>query len=211
MSTHYDAAYFAYQKKIGEIGGWANAPKFLSDVKATDRVIDFGCGGGFLLSGLDCRERIGVEINPVARTEAASRLDRVYASAVDLPEQCADLVISNNALEHCERPLDELRQLYKALVPGGRIIIVVPCEAVSHRYRPRDPNHHLYSWSPMAAGNLVTEAGFAVSSSHAYLHRWPPKAAVWAHLPAPLFHATCWGYGFFARRVSQVRVIGRKE
>jgi len=48
MITHYDAAYFDWQKNTGEFGGWANAPRFAEIIKPEDVVIDFGCGGGVL-------------------------------------------------------------------------------------------------------------------------------------------------------------------
>lgn len=48
-STHYDAEYFNWQKNIGAFGGWANSFKFKNSISKSDTVIDFGCGGGFLL------------------------------------------------------------------------------------------------------------------------------------------------------------------
>ncbi len=63
VSQHYDVDYFAWQKKIGLFGGKANSFKFARTVNKTDTVIDFGCGGGFLLKQLDCAEKIGIEPN----------------------------------------------------------------------------------------------------------------------------------------------------
>ena len=60
-SAHYDARYFAWQAPQGEFGGWANLTKFRKYIRNDDRVLDFGCGGGFLLKNLTCRKRVGVE------------------------------------------------------------------------------------------------------------------------------------------------------
>ena len=66
--NYYNEDYFNdYQKKIGEFGGKANLFKFEEHIKNTDNVLDFGCGGGFLLSNLDCKYKAGIEINSIAR------------------------------------------------------------------------------------------------------------------------------------------------
>src|SRR5438034_9091082 len=70
VSTHYDQAYFDWQKDLGEFGGWANRMKFAPHISPADTVIDFGCGGGYLLKNIECAERIGVEVNDTARSFA---------------------------------------------------------------------------------------------------------------------------------------------
>ena len=65
-ASYYDADYFDWQRNIGEFGGWANAFKFKDSITERDVVVDFGCGGGFLLNNLECKRRIGIEPNPSA-------------------------------------------------------------------------------------------------------------------------------------------------
>ena len=69
MSTksHYDEKYFDWQSKIGKFGGLANKIKFRNFIKKGKKVLDFGCGGGYLLSSFDNIEKYGVEVNEVAR------------------------------------------------------------------------------------------------------------------------------------------------
>lgn len=45
-NSNYDKKYFDWQKTIGEFGGKANLFKFEDNIKNTDTVLDFGCGGG---------------------------------------------------------------------------------------------------------------------------------------------------------------------
>ena len=59
-SAHYNKDYFDWQKNIGAFGGWANSYKFKNTIKKCDVVLDFGCGGGFLLSNLVCKKKIGI-------------------------------------------------------------------------------------------------------------------------------------------------------
>ena len=66
--NYYGNEYFNnYQREIGEFGGKANIFKFKKYISRNHSVLDFGCGGGFLLNNLDCKDKIGIEINPIAR------------------------------------------------------------------------------------------------------------------------------------------------
>ena len=185
-AAHYDDAYFAWQRDIGELAGVANRVNFAPHVRPTDNVLDFGCGGGYLLAGLDCRSRMGIEVNATAREEAKRNGITVVASSDDVPDGWADVVISNSALEHVEAPLTELRRLRAKLKVGGRLVAHVPHETIDWPYAPNDVNQHLYTWSPMALGNLVTSAGFHVDSVTVERLVWPPRiyrqvAAVFGH------------------------------
>jgi SAM-dependent methyltransferase len=144
--------------------------------------VDFGCGGGFMLERLNAAERIGIEPNPYARDAAQSRGLRVVASPRELDDGSADVVVSNHALEHALAPYHELRELHRILKSGGRMILWLPLDdwrRLEQRW-PSEPdvNHHLYGWTPRLLSNLLTEAGFTVTSVRVVAHAWPPKAAV---------------------------------
>jgi len=173
MSTIYNREYFDWQRTVGEFGGKANQFKFVSHIKAVDIILDFGCGGGFLLKNLDCRRRIGVEINPAAALIAAENGIECHASLDKVPDESVDLVISNHALEHVGNPLEMLQELRKKLVPNGKIVIVVPCEATTLPFNPEDINQHIYTWNPQLLGNLAQQAGFKVIEVSALYHKWP--------------------------------------
>ncbi len=211
VSTHYDGRYFDWQAPQGEFGGWANQSKFRDHISSNSKVLDFGCGGGFLLKNLKCGKRVGVEVNPAAVETARKNGVEVFTSVADVPDEYVDVIISNSALEHTLQPLEELKSLYRKLQVGGKIVFVVPCESISLSYRPDDVNHHLYSWSPMCLGNLFSEAGFSVIESKAYIHKWPPKYRVIAALGGRwLFDVACRIYGRLERSWFQVRVVAEK-
>lgn len=210
-STHYDEAYFAWQATVGEFGGWANLTKFQRYVREADTVLDFGCGGGFMLKQLKCRRKLGVEPSATAAAVARTNGLEVFSRTDELPDASVDLVISNHALEHTLHPIAELKSLQAKLRPGGRIVLVVPCESIHYAYEPHNVNHHLFTWSPMCLGNLFTEAGFTVLESKAYIHKWPPlhrHIARWGGRWA--FELACRIYGRLARVWFQVRVVAEK-
>jgi SAM-dependent methyltransferase len=212
ISAHYDDQYFNWQASIGEFGGWANQSKFVEYISSNSRVLDFGCGGGFLLKGIKCSKKVGVEVNPSATETAKEHGIEVFSSVAGVPDEYVDVIISNNALEHTLQPLEELKSLHRKLRVGGKIVFVVPCESISYSYKPKDINHHLYSWSPMCIGNLFTEAGFSLIESKPYIHKWPPKYKLIARVGGRrLFDIACRIYGRIERSWFQVRVIAEKK
>jgi SAM-dependent methyltransferase len=221
-SDHYNSTevnYFAWQSNIGEFGGWANVTKFTPFIRPDFSVLDFGCGGGYLLEHLQCKQRRGIEVSSRAREETRRRNIDVVGSVEEIPDGWADIIISNSALEHCLHPLKELQALLPKLRVGGRAIFVVPCEPVYYRWKPGDINHHLYSWSPMALGNLFSEAGFDVEECKAYVHVWPPRLSrQLAKLGGrTIFDIACRAYGLLIylgvirKPGNRVRVVARRN
>jgi len=209
--AHYEASYFKWQKSIGRLGGWANIDKFVEHLEGAQRVVDFGCGGGFLLRNITAKEKFGVEVNPEARRNASELGIATVADAAQLQDDWADLIISNHALEHVERPLDELRKLHPKLRPGGKIVFVIPCESFRYAYSTNDTNHHLYSWSPQAAGNLFEEAGFTVIECKPYRHAWRESFGLIArYLGRRWFNVASRIYARMWWRDTQVRVVATK-
>jgi hypothetical protein len=96
-----------------------------------------------LLFNLECREKLGIEINPATRAQAARLGVSAVASTSEIEDKWADIIISNHALEHSPFPPSELRALLPKLAPGGLAVFVVPCEAIRHKYCPNDRNHQL--------------------------------------------------------------------
>jgi len=184
-TPYYDEAYYAWQRHTGELGAELDVWKFRPFVTDRMRVLDFGCGGGFMLEALPARERWGVEVNAAAALEAAKRLDFVLGSVSDIPPgQKFDVIISHHALEHVEAPLDVLKELRPNLASGGKAIFVVPAESWYQHlsYDPKDVNQHLYTWTPLLLGNLFSHAGYQVESVEILCHRWTPKAVLVSRL-----------------------------
>ncbi len=212
-NPHYDASYFAWQRSAGQFVADLESWKFTPFVAPNDIVLDFGCGGGYILAALACRERYGVEVNRVAREEAA-RLVKVHASVDELPSNVLfDLIISHHALEHVDDPLGQLRQMSGHLRVGGKMVFVVPSEIwpKQRQYRAADINQHLYTWTPMSLGNLFTRAGLIVERVELLPHRLLPKTtSVRGIVPTRIFHFWCnlWGLLTWTR---QIRIVASKS
>jgi SAM-dependent methyltransferase len=218
VNVHYDSSYFAWQRSGGELVAIADRWKFERFIHTDDTVLDFGCGGGYLLATFPCRTRYGVELNAVARREAAQVLDVVEDIDQLSPDVQFDVIISHHALEHVDAPLYVLRKLRDKLKMSGKIVFVVPSESwhKQREYRADDINQHLYTWTPLLLGNLFARAGFHVESVDLLCHRWLPKSEKLRRLvPASffdsrLFHLGCWLWSAVTRS-RQIRIVASRS
>lgn len=210
-SNYYDDKYFQWQKNIGVFGGIANLFKFKEFIDESDVVIDFGCGGGYLLQNISCRRKIGIEINESARQVAISNEIEAFPNIEDITDNVADVIISNHALEHIRNPFDILKLLFNKVKNGGKIIFVVPHQDTREEYSKDDINKHLYTWNQLTLGNLFAEAGFEVLKVEALQHQWPPNyLEIYALYGEEEFHRQCCDYARSTNNY-QIRIISTKS
>lgn len=211
VATHYDANYFKWQNGGGKVGGSLTAQIFLPFIGANDAVLDFGCGGGWVLSSISANCKLGVDINSSARDFARSiGVDTI--SSLDQAEDGAfDVVISHHALEHTEAPLDVVRKISTKLKPKGLAVFVVPCERYDTQYQENNTDQHLYTWSPMNLGNLFRYAGFDIISVERIAHRWPPRIdLIDKLLGRMLCNLLCRLHAIARPKLTQVRVVAQR-
>jgi 2-polyprenyl-3-methyl-5-hydroxy-6-metoxy-1,4-benzoquinol methylase len=101
------------------------------------RVLDVGCGTGFLLERLAERgySGVGIDLSPesvehatrrLAEIGAADRLSARVGSAYEPPEGPFDLICLTDVLEHLEEPRRCLAALRDRLAPGGLLVVSTP-------------------------------------------------------------------------------------
>jgi len=160
----YNEHYWEYQKNIGSNPYHTKyvKMKFEKHISKDDVILDFGCGGGFILNELNCKTKFGIEINNSAIAQAKKFGISIFPGFETLKNNFFDVIISNSALEHIISPADVLKECFRVLKPGGKLIFSVPHEELSYSFKSGDINQHLYTWSPMSAGNLVQQCGFEI-------------------------------------------------
>src|SRR5207253_3496152 len=98
------------------------------------RILDVGCGSGWLGEHLKLRQRAtvwGIEIVPEVAELAAKRLDRVLNVPVEkalaeIPEKAFDCIVTADVLEHLLDPWTVLAELRQKLAPGGTLVASIP-------------------------------------------------------------------------------------
>ncbi|MGQ0741109.1 MAG: class I SAM-dependent methyltransferase [Alphaproteobacteria bacterium] len=165
------AQYYAQRAALRSTDAQRERAELFADLAdAAAVILDFGCGNGGVLAQLSARRRIGIEVSPYAINDARERLDCVASSLEEIPDSSVDVAISFHALEHVTEPALVLQNMFRVLKPGGRMRIVVPCEMPAllrehRRWRRQDTNMHLFGWTPLTLGNLLTVCGFEVAES----------------------------------------------
>lgn len=180
---YYDESYFKAQQQVGIDNVGLINHFFEPHIQNSDSVLEFGCGGGYLLASINCAKRLGFDVNPSA-LESARQLGVETTDDLDsIEDESFDIVISNSALEHTPTPYEDLCRLRSKLKANGKLVIRVPHETLGWRYKPNDWNYHLYTWSPMAIGNLCNEAGFDVETVIIDKSKRPPFFKYLKHVP----------------------------
>lgn len=209
---NYNENYFNWYERIGKFGGIINKIKFDKYINKDDSVLDFGCGGGYLLKNIDCLNKHGVEINKTAIEIAKKNSLKIFENSSDIENNFYDKIISNHALQHCENPFQELLNLHKALKKNGLIIISISCANKKLSYERNDINYQLYSWSPMNIGNLLNATGFEVLSVNNYNVRWLPKfELLYKIFGEKIFIILCKFYGIFNDKISDIVAVAKKN
>tara|TARA_R110002110_G_scaffold415765_2_gene655174 strand:- start:21585 stop:22367 length:783 start_codon:yes stop_codon:yes gene_type:complete len=151
-------------------------------IRASDTVIDVGCGdGGFI--GFCARQGAEVifvdrDAEKVAATEARVKPSGAHAyraivsdcDPIPLEDGTGDLVICTEVLEHVADPAQFLAELVRITKPGSRLLITVPddrSERLVASTAPKmyfeEPNHiRIFSTEEFMA--LIESAGLEIES-----------------------------------------------
>lgn len=170
------------QDILNHLGYRLQSSFYLPHLKSEDEVLDFGCANGSLAMALKPKIRriVGLEVNEHSRRLAEGQGLEVYSSLDDLPKgQLFDKIISNHVLEHIPNVFGVLSILREHLKINGQLIVIVPIEDFREKrnliWRENEYNRHLYTWTPLLFGNLLSEAGFTPLRLEVITQAWSPK------------------------------------
>ena len=179
QSDGYEASYFAELSPLEAKHFWFRSrnrlivwvlQKYFSSFLKTKKVLEIGCGTGFVLSGIESAypelTLCGSEIFTKGLDFAASRLsDRVSLFQMDarsIPfEQEFDIIGAFDVLEHIQEDQIVLTEMYRAVVPDGGIILTVP----QHPWLWSQADnfaHHVRRYRAQELGKKVEKVGFKV-------------------------------------------------
>ncbi|MBK9139884.1 MAG: methyltransferase domain-containing protein [Verrucomicrobia bacterium] len=158
------------------------AEKLQPYVNDGDVVFEYGVGLGWNLAQLRCRRKMGCDVGEFLADSLRDTDIEFVSDPRSLPDELADVVVCHHTLEHLLAPAEALTEMRRLLREAGRLVVFVPYEKERRyrRWRPDEPNHHLYSWNAQTLANLVAECGFTVESATIQEYGWERVAAVWA-------------------------------
>lgn len=146
------------------------------------RVLDLGCGTGAVLEEVSAEYwGAGVDLSPLALQFCSQRGCRrlARASGVNLPVRTGSLdsILALDVFEHIELHREAMREAWRALKPGGALILSVP--AFRSLWGPHDVAlMHFRRYRRRELESLLREAGFRqVRVSYSVFFLFP---LVWA-------------------------------
>ncbi len=153
----------------------------LAQVPAPRRVLDVGCGTGYLLRQLAARapdavELVGVDaaaemvrVAQESTTDPRVRFQAGTAEHLTEPDGAFDLIVSTTSFDHWADQQAGLRECARVMAPGGRLVLVdqfsplyLPTLIGSRRGKARTRRR---------ATRLLTRAGFRAPQWHARVCR----------------------------------------
>ena len=167
----YSRSYFYWYKNIGQLSAVINQKFFNNYINKNDSVLDYGCGGGFLLKKINCKEKYGYEINKYIIKKEKSL--KIYSNFQSIKKKF-NKILSNQVLPHVLCPRTEIINLKKLLTKNGLMIFMFTCDGPSVQYKKKDINFKCYSWSPMGIGNLFKSCGLKIIKCESFYFKWPP-------------------------------------
>ncbi len=197
QQRHFDQQVEAYDALYGREtpfhAGMTQRLFKLNGIHGGEKVLDVGCGFGRMtipLLRLGCRvTALDISENTLQvlhRRVVALHLADHFIPMVKPAEQIDfrqnfTLVTGRGILHHMEDPLEVLRRVYTALVPGGRAIFVDP-NPLQPLWVPFIVFHPALSWSierkmwrgtPRRTRRLLEQTGFA-EVTHRFMGLVPP-------------------------------------
>lgn len=109
-----------------------------------EKVLDFGCGSGVMLSFLAQHSRqvtaMDIDLVPLERvrkyislTENIQVLDANQVSISQLTQKSFDLINALDVLEHVDNLSQTLSEMLHLLKPGGRLVVSAPTENILYQ------------------------------------------------------------------------------
>jgi SAM-dependent methyltransferase len=135
------------------------------------RVLDIGCGRGFLLQEFHRRgwQVLGTEADDKAATHARETLKLPVKvgplDALEPPGAGFDAIVLWHVLEHLADPTATLVQVHRLLRPGGILLVGVPnfgsgeARLCRDKWFHLDVPRHLAHFTPASLGNLLQKSG----------------------------------------------------
>ncbi|MCI4372240.1 MAG: methyltransferase domain-containing protein [Thermoplasmata archaeon] len=159
----------------------------------TDRVLEVGCGGGAFLAELLGRgvTAVGIDHSPemvhLARASNrgaidAGRLEVIEAegSQLPVPDGTFTIALSTGVFGFLPRPLETLREMHRALAPGGRLAVFDGTKELAGTPACPEPlasRMHFFEDDELAG--LARAAGFvSVEVTHPPLGKYAEEAGV---------------------------------
>lgn len=162
----YSGSGFLYHARI--VTAMLEGIKF-RDGRHSDRVLDAGCGTGFVSQLYPNFDITGLDISDGMLSQNPYKWIKAPIEAIPFDANHFDFVIARSLLHHLDDPSVGLREMVRVLKPGGKFVCWDPnhnivYETVRHLLQPHDRFSHLHhSFNDEQLFKLLEEAGLTIT------------------------------------------------
>ena len=163
----YSGAGFLYHSRI--VTQMLEGVKF-RDGRTSDKILDVGCGTGFVsqlypnfdVTGVDISEEM-LKLNPHHWIKAP-------AEALPFNDDTFDFVVCRSLLHHLEVPANGLKEMYRVLKPGGKWVCWEPNLSIWNDWirklakLTKRFSHWHRNFSPQELQSLIRATGLHIQS-----------------------------------------------
>ncbi len=152
-----------------------------------DRILEIGCGRGFLTKKLQFFSKftVGIDINPEAISAGVTQnLRTMDATKLEFPPESFDKIYSCHTIEHIPNLEKLFQEIERVLKPRGKVLLVYPWEIVrgmgaigasliffKHPFCCR--KIHLHKLSPKKLKKIIEDSQLKIIENHFSLLRTP--------------------------------------
>lgn len=134
-------------------------------MKKGDKFLDIGCGRGEFTKGF---KDLGLDVSGIDREKGDQEMlesidvslsNDLENNAFPFEDNSFDIVFSKSVIEHFRTPDNFIKEIYRILKPGGRIIIMTP-DWQSQRRIFYDDYTHVHPYTKTGLRDLLKIYGF---------------------------------------------------
>lgn len=152
------AYHWEEYKQQTEYGKHANLVK--EWLKNETNILDIGAGDGLITYLI---KAVGIDDNETAVHLAKSKGVNVSLGSVyQIPytDELFNAVYFGDVIEHLEHPDDAMREIYRVLIPGGRLYVVTPPALASGKLQDK---YHYREYTPEQLITYMELQGFKLA------------------------------------------------
>jgi ubiquinone/menaquinone biosynthesis C-methylase UbiE len=107
--------------------------------KKNDRILDVGCGEGFILNQLN-KDSVGIDISQIALKNVKKRYGNkilISGNVENIPiiGGIFDKIICSEVLEHAQHPKKIINEIVRVTVKSGLVVLSIPNEKMINRLK----------------------------------------------------------------------------
>jgi len=164
ISSTYDRIYTDRSAVWEDQGRTPEFIRYFSNLvasRSTGKLLEVGCGEGFLLSSLQAAEKHAIDISSKALQKARARTQAscsvALAERLPFPDQTFDVVVSVGVMEHFLDDAVASKDILRVLKPGGSYVALIHVElTTAQKYRQKFAEYVFPNFRPFAGLRWLT-------------------------------------------------------